>query len=466
MTCNHDECRQAILTFFETKVKKSSLFKAKEKVLNKEKDLTKPTTEKNRLKLKVAFNELVDKYQKQVVDSLENEIPEFITEVSEKAQELDKGGLLKNIPTLKVTHPTKFTSGEISAGGIFFKPKNNDGSDYLSTDSLKSSYYDLSHQNGALITYTRFLMVDLGGATIYDKLEQLDDSWLFSITPDKEKIGEWFQGLKLWVQDVELKDAYGLKQIYWPLGDGSYYMLAPLFSSSLYQSIHERLLSSKFGDINDLARKAKKNNKYIENTLVEYPNLAITKFGGAQPQNITVGNFERQGKALLLPCSPPVWKSSLNPPVKSKSLFEGEFDYRVRQQIKELKEYLKKVAKKDSNFRIRTRVSYLVNHIIGTLFSYVVEIQNLSEHIGWSEKSADLPEHHKLWLDPFRKGESFVLSRGKDEWKAAICRDFGLWLNKKMETKKMTFTKYESDHWALMLEPQLKEFERDLEASV
>ena len=34
-------------------------------------------------------------------------------------------GTIKNIPTLKVTHPSKFTNGEIPAGGIFFKPEKN-----------------------------------------------------------------------------------------------------------------------------------------------------------------------------------------------------------------------------------------------------------------------------------------------------------------------------------------------------
>jgi CRISPR-associated protein Csy1 len=465
MTCNHDECRQAVLTFFETKIKKSKLFKAKDKVSNKEKELSKPVSEKNKLKLEESLSDLIAKYQEQVKDSLKNEIPEFITEASEKANELDKKGLLKNVPTFKVTHPTKFTSGEIQAGGIYFKPEIEPFEGYLSTGSLKSSYYDLSHQNGALITYTRFLMINLDGQTIYDKLENSDIAWLLSFTLDKKQAEEWLEGLKIWAQKVELKDAYGLKQIYFPVGNDSYHTLAPLFSSSLYQSVHENVIFSKFSDENKHARNAKKDKKYIFDIVVEYPRLAITKFGGAQPQNITGGNFERQGKAFLFPCNPPVWKSTLNPPIKSESLFENEFDYRVRQQVKELKEYLKSVSKQESNSKIRSRVTSLVNQIIGTLFSYVVEIQNLAEHKGWSEKASLLPEHHKLWLDPFREDESFLLSRKNSEWASDICRDFGLWLNKKLETKTVVFTKYESDHWALMLEPQLKEFERDLEAS-
>lgn len=461
MTCNHDECRQAVLTFFETKIRKSKLFKAKDKVSKKEKELSKPVSEKNKLKLDKSWSDLFAKYQEQVKDSLKNEIPEFITEASEKANELDKKkGLLKNVPTLKVTHPSKFTSGEIQAGGIYFKPENNAFEDYLSTDSLKSSYYDLSHQNGALITYTRFLMVNLDGQTIYDKLETSDLSWLLSFTSDETQAKEWLEGLKIWAQKVELKDAYGLKQIYFPVENGSYHTLAPLFSSSLCQSVHDNVIFVKFSAKNKLARKAKKDKKYIDDIVVEYPKLAITKFGGTQPQNITGGNFERQGKAFLFPCSPPIWKSTLNPPIKSKSLFENEFDYRARQQVKELREYLKPVAKKSS------KVTSLVNQIIDTLFSYVAEVQNLTEHVGWSEKASLLPEHHKLWLDPFRKDESFISSRKNSEWASAICRDFGLWLNKKLETKTVAFTKYESDHWALMLEPQLKEFERDLKVSL
>jgi len=447
--------KMSMFGFFETKIKKSLLFKVKEKVDKKKQDVEKISgNDKAKKEGELKLLQIALKKQRQ--DSLASEIPNYLTECAAKAKSVDK-------PMFKVTHPVKFTHGLISYGGVYVKPFSQNINGCLTTESLQSSYYDITNSNGNLITHARFLMLNLDGETVYNKLNNADDSWLFEFSANKEQVMEWAEGLSLWVAATEdIQDASRLKQNYFPVSDGSYHITAPLFSSSICQAIYNRVRFSTFSQENKRLRIAKKNNKYAEGVLVEYPNFAVMKFGGTQPQNISAGNFERHGEAFLLPCSPPHWQSNLTPPTKKTSLYEDEFDRRAWRLAKELQGYLSKLQEKKGNMEIRNHVAKLVYQIIDTLLGYVAEIHSLEDQAGWSESDCKLKESHKIFLDLHRKDESFQLYRDSGEWQNQVCKDFGLWLNKKIERKTMVFAKIESSHWAKLLKRQLREFERDI----
>jgi len=441
--------------FFETKIKKSALFKIKEKVDKKQEDVDK-SSEKDKTKKEEELKLLQIALKEQRQASLASEIPDYLTECAEKAKSVNK-------PMFKVTHPVKFTHGLIPYGGIDVKPSSENTHSYLTTKSLQNSYYDIINSNGNLITHARFLMLNLDGETVYDKLSNADDSWLSEFSKKKEQVKQWAEGLSLWVAETEdIQDASRLKQNYFPLSDDSYHITAPLFSSSICQAIYERVRFSTFSQENKKLRTAKKNNKYAEGILVEYPNFAVMNFGGTQPQNISAGNFERHGEAFLLPCSPPHWQSNLKPPTKKTSLYEDEFDRRAWRLAKELQGYLSKLQERKGNMEIRNHVTQLVYQIIDTLLGYVAEIHSLEDQAGWSKADCKLKESHKLFLDLHRKDENFQLYRESGEWQKEVCKDFGLWLNKKLESKTMVFAKIESSHWAKLLKRQLREFERDI----
>lgn len=441
--------------FFETKIKKSALFKIKEKVDKKQQDVEK-SSEKDKAKKEEELKllQIALKEQRQV--SLASEIPEYLTECAEKAKSVDK-------PMFKVTHPVKFTHGLIPYGGIYVKPSSQNTNSYLTTESLQNPYYDITNSNGNLITHARFLMLNLDGETVYNKLKNSDDSWLFEFSKKKEQIKQWAEGLRLWVAETEdIQDASRLKQNYFFLSNGSYHITAPLFSSSIFQAIYDKVRFSTFSQENKRLRTAKKNNKYAEGVLIEYPNFAVMNFGGTQPQNISAGNFERHGETFLLPCSPPQWQSGLKPPTKKTSLYEDEFDRRAWKIAKELQLYLSKLQERKGNMEIRNHVTQLVYQIIDTLLGYAAEIHSLEEQAGWSGTDCRLKESHKLFLDLHHKDENFQLYRESGEWQKEVCKDFGLWLNKKLESKTMVFAKIESSHWAKLLKRQLREFERDI----
>ena len=114
------------------------------------------------------------------------------------------------------------------------------------------------------------------------------------------------------------------KQLYFPLVDGSYHLLAPLFPTALIHEWHERQASDRFSDATKAARDSRRNDKRPEDGkgYRDYPGLAVQKFGGTKPQNISQLNSERGGAAHLLSALPPIWRNpNLRLPWKVKSVF-------------------------------------------------------------------------------------------------------------------------------------------------
>ena len=97
------------------------------------------------------------------------------------------------------------------------------------------------------------------------------------------------------------------------------------------------------------------------------------------------------------------------------------------------------------------------------LLNYVAQIQGLENKPGWTKEAEKLKASHKLWLDPYRSEQAFQDLRRAGDWQGEVCRDFGLWLNGKLEHKTMVFEKIESSFWAKRLKAQLREFELGLE---
>ncbi len=447
--------KMSMFQFFETKIKKSALFKANEKVVKKQQELKK-ATEKDKLKKQQELEALLITQQQQRQASLTTEIPDYLTECANKAISVNK-------PMFKVTHPVKFTHGLAPYGGIYVQNKKPAIGGYLTSENLQTDNFDITNSNGNLITHARFLMLNLDGKTIYDRLKNEDDTWMLEFTHQPKQAEQWSQGLKHWIAETaQIEDAAYLKQSYFPIDTG-YHLLSPLFSSSFCQAIYERIRWSIFNQDNIKRRKAKKAKLYAKETLIEYPNIAVMKYGGTQPQNISAGNFERHGEAFLLPCSPPHWQSSLKPPCHYKSIFSGEFERRAWKTVKTLQRYLAQLGQRKGNKEIRNHVRNWVEQLIDILFIFVAEIQNLKDQAGWSETDCKLKSSHQLWLDCHRQDEAFQQERASNAWQKEVCDDFGIWLNRKLKTKDKMFAQIEATHWAKLLQKSLREFERDLE---
>ena len=404
-------------------------------------------------KIRVELDELIAKQKSLRNESLKTLIPEWLSECAMKAEWVGK-------PMVKVTHPVKFVHGITPYGGIYIPPNASNDECLVTTDKMARHHFDIVMSNGNLITHGRFLLSELNGKTVYQALEHDDYDWLSEFSTDEAQIEQWAIGLKNWLGESAAMETSRLKQIYFynPKSDG-YVLLSPLLSSALVQSLYEKIRFFRFDRENSLRRKARKNSKYVRGELVTIPNVAIMNFGGTQPQNISVRNFERHGEAYLLPCTPPKWHTILKPPINQNSIFQGEFNHRAWHIAKDLRDFLIDLHQDQNNMRIRKHVKQKVNQIIDVLLNYASQIQSLKTEQGWSSRAPNLKLEHKLWLDMSNEDKVFQGKRREGEWISVVCKDFGLWLNNKLDHKRAAFDAIESRHWAKLLERKLKMIE-------
>ena len=128
---------------------------------------------------------------------------------------------------------------------------------------------------------------------------------LLNLQQHPAQLENWLRGLKLALQDTQPSSHTLCKQVYFPVGDGQYHLLAPLFSSSLSQAIHQAIDHSRYSKEMAAAREARYNQQPHDKPVVAYPDLALTFSGGSKPQNISQLNAIRGGRTYLLPAQPP-----------------------------------------------------------------------------------------------------------------------------------------------------------------
>lgn len=260
------------------------------------------------------------------------------------------------------------------------------------------------------------------------------------------------------------------KQVYWPLGDGEYHLLAPLFPTSLVHHVWQNIR-----DDSELARAvylARKDGKKINICYREHPrSLAIQNFGGTKPQNISQLNSERYGENYLLPSLPPNWQSpAIRLPLAVNSVFDRIF--RSRKRVHELLDILRAFLEsvvKENNFRIRNKRAELTAYLCDEALLYGAELREAVETdqlaAGWTQDEAcKLNRAEQLWLDPLRCDidPDFAREYQRDEWPDEICRRFGNWLNARLTTERLPMGAIEAEHWRSELEKEMRLLRREL----
>src|SRR5690606_38164771 len=83
-----------------------------------------------------------------------------------------------------------------------------------------------------------------------------------------------------------------------------------------------------------------KSNSYHARPYRSYPDLAIQKIGGANPQGISQLTSQRRGQNYLLPSLPPVRSTlDLKPPLRLDSIFK-RFERSAEFWVKTLRDFL------------------------------------------------------------------------------------------------------------------------------
>lgn len=324
--------------------------------------------------------------------------------------------------------------------------------------------------NAAALDVGKLLQLEEGGYSLIEAIRQGDDSPLAPFAESSEQLKQWMEGFYQVLEDKEPSTHKLAKQLFFPVAKGEYHLLAPLYASSFSQEIYNRIIDSRFADEAKAAREARRKKQFSNTVLVEYPNTAIQKFGGTKPQNVSQLNSGRGGKAFLLSCAPPKWKTQSRPPLNLKNIIDGPYSYRVRWETYDLQQFLLSQVGKDSTLEVRKERAQRIDHLIDALIQFGAEIQYYHYHsAGWSaSEECLLPQHQRLWLDPGRQAqdENFAHEREKNDWPQQIADDFGRWLNQKLKHKKLAMSEVEHREWKSLVERKLRLLSDDLGAFI
>lgn len=357
-----------------------------------------------------------------------------------------------------VTHAPKFTHGDAKGSGVMIKPDLAQ-SDYLCTDSVPELAIDVVG-NAAALDVANLLLLAADGEKLVDVLARGDGTPLRPFARDDAQLAEWLSGFKLALDGGEPSSHPLAKQLYFPAGEG-YHLLGALFATSLTQALHERIDIERFGEEAKEARTARRNKTSHPKTVVEFPQLAVQTFGGTKPQNVSLLNSGRRGKAYLLNCQPPRWKTLDKPPADDQA-FWRQFGYRVREQVKELKYYLLSVVASDSTLAIRDRRAELVAELVADLHQFAARIQYLTP--GWTlDTGCQLTQHMAHWLDPKREDADFVASRDRNDWQSGVGDQFARWLNAQLQHTQLQMKDTEHTVWRKIVSRELLLLKDDLE---
>jgi CRISPR-associated protein Csy1 len=323
--------------------------------------------------------------------------------------------------------------------------------------------------NAAALDVYKFLRLSVDGRSLLDRAIGRDPALAEALSEDPDQAAEWMAAFAGLPEPKGRPASHKLaKQLYWPLGDGRYHLLAPLLSSPLAHAVHRRIGEDRFSDDAKAAREARRAGKAHPGGYRDYPNLVIQSFGGSKPQNISQLNSERRGENFLLASVPPIWQSpAIRPPLKTETVFSRYFERRreVRRLSEALRDYLRRVADARNNIRIRETRADLVTDLCGEVLHMAAELRTYLTP-GWTagpECQLNLAE--QCWLDPARSqlDDTFATQLRRGDWKDEVCLRFGNWLNARLQTDQTHFGEAESQAWQTALGGELKLLREELD---
>ncbi len=460
-----------VISFFESRISKTKLFKARDYIRKKEQEILK---EKDKKKLDRLIGS-VEKKKNELV-RLRKEAPS--KEIRPWINETSKKRLTEGKKIIKATHVLKFSHSSSDPGGIELEGRIN--KPLLSTASFKKELtYDIAHSNGNLISISRFLALTLDGQQIIDLILNKDFSFLKPFSKDDKQLRAWEAGFSHLVEVRDIKTADKAKQIYFPKiekpeSNRDYMLLVPLFPSSFAEEIYSLVMAVKFGEEQKVIRNKKNRDNgevtYHSGVYIDIPNLAELNYGGEYPRNISMLNANRSGQCFMLSTQPPTWQSQLTPPIYRKSLFSDFYNPAIRTEINYLRDFLLRFGKLDLSTKNPKRMQHLerwVNTIIDEFLFYIGNIQSLPS--GWTNtEDINLKKRHQYLLDPYRTDEAFQSARQRSNWQTTVHADFAQWLNRQISGEGRQF-KPQKEHtrlWKKLLEKPLREYMEPIEQEI
>ncbi|MFE8032363.1 type I-F CRISPR-associated protein Csy1 [Thiohalocapsa marina] len=369
----------------------------------------------------------------------------------------------------QVTHGLKYTHPDARGSSLNSAGNPAAGAHLVGSHSLQGRHVPDVVGNAAALDVYKFLRLEVEGTTLLDLAVAGDPALVAALSDDPGEAAGWVKAFATLVEPKGNPASHALaKQVYWPLDDGDYHLLAPLFPSSLAHRVWTTVSEDRFGDAAKAARAARRDHQAHPHGVREYPDLAVRNFGGTKPQNISQLNSERRGENYLLAALPPAWRSDpVRPPLRVETIFGPWFGNRrrVRLLAEGLRKYLLSVRDPDrNNLAIRQTRAEWVDAITTELLQFAAELHELPD--GWSaDPDCRLHPAERCWLDP-RRGLTdmeFASARASTDWRNAICERFGHWLNARLNTDRTPMGEAEFTAWRGELDSHLRLLREDLD---
>ena len=338
----------------------------------------------------------------------------------------------------------------------------------VGTHTLQGQRADDVVGNAAALDVFKFLKLQHKGQSMLARLSRKDDAALHALSSDPQEATQWAQAFAGIVDGKGAAASHTLaKQLYFPLPNEGYHLLAPLFPTALVHGVHTHLQEARFSDNTKAARAARRAKEPHSHGYCDYPGMAVRNMGGSKPQNISQLNSERGGANYLLASVPPVWKNQgTQPPLRVASVFDKRGvigrDRPVYLIAKALRLFLETDADVDNNMHTREKRTELVQAIIDRVLDISAELQCLSG--GWSaDPACKLSWSQKQWLD----GDAIEAAQAAyetqaaamgaaggafaepetSEWREKVAEDFARWLNATISTDKIRMGDSEYVEW-------------------
>lgn len=372
------------------------------------------------------------------------------------------------------THVAKFSHPSIKkASDIYSVPDSKGKENLVGTHLLgiDKFQHDLSAGNAADLDsdIKEFLRITHNGKTLFNLFLEKDETLEKAISDNvvkAEKIMRRF--LSLTASRNPSRSHTLAKQIYWLVGsepakNDHFYLLSPLYATSLTQEVFSEISGSRFGDHAKDARKARRDGKEIVGGYSDYLYLAVQKMGGSNQQNVSQLNSERGGQNYLLASLPPNWESrEIYAPMRDA--FRA---FKRRPAVWKIVDELKRFLEMDpaKNMHTRDLRDDLTAMLVDELMLFTFDVHSLAP--GWTtDDKCQLAPEEQYWLDPRRADEDseFAEARSQSDWHAAVSSRAAIWLNRELNYKSpLNVGDSEHHHWKRQFEGIVTEFRRQLD---
>ncbi|RJS94788.1 type I-F CRISPR-associated protein Csy1 [Salinisphaera sp. Q1T1-3] len=338
-----------------------------------------------------------------------------------------------------VTHSLKPVHPDAKGSSLYAPPRDDTVSHTIGTHTLDDDFTVDVVGNAAALDVFKLLKLEHDGRTLLERVEQGDEQLAAALSDDPAVAQQLMRDFATITEPSgQLSSHKRGKQLYWLVGDDpslndDFHLVSPLYATSLAHRVFRTINDDRFSDTAKAAREARKKGEPADHGYVDYPGLAVQRFGGSKPQNISQLNSERGGNNYLLSCAPPTWRSRHVSPIHGSSAFTA-FGRRpdVRRNLRALGHML--AGDPEPNMDTRDRRDELTRALVDELIVFTSEMHQLEP--GWTDHwHCRLAFAHQCWLDPFRAAEDneFRAEMADTDWLTTICADFSRWLNGRLE---------------------------------